>query len=692
MENIPNPFDLIRAADYSDLQIKDFWVDFKGQELQALLEPTSKTSMHILGGKGSGKTHLMRYCSYPVQKLRFSSNSIDGLVDQGYIGIFLRANTLDTGKFSGKGQDTEKWGTLFNYYFELRLVENLILTLMDLSKLDGKLELELNSLASDVVLLLDEQPAEKPNTLAGLLEFIISLRKAVDLSVNNCVFTRTLNVKILLSPGSLLFGVPALVTKRLKKLEKLRFIYLVDEVENLTIEQQKFLNTLIRHSLEPCSFRLGARLYGIKTLSNYGTDEENKEGSEFKALHLDQILRSKGEAFKEFSRELCAKRLEDGGFANKPGEQKGLKDLLQSFFETYSSENYYYSHTKELVGAAKSSERPYFKKLRDQLHSKNTNNAVATVTEAKKIISLLSVHEHPLIEKANIFMLYQDWYRGKNLIESAELISEECRSFLAGEPGRHKTLYGHFAIDLLAQLYRDYKQAPTPLYAGFDSFVRMSACVPRNLLVILQNVYKWASFNGDRPFRDGPIPIPTQSEAVIQSAGFFFDEDARPGADVPSVQRAVERLAEYLREVRFSSKPVEVSPLAFSLDVSKLSETAKYNLKRAENWSYIFRHPKGRPNANSKRVDEKYQLNPMLSPKWDLPVSVRGDVRLPHGVAEAIFGTLDSSDFQKELNEATSGMKAPNFGKSRVQLTRQHTEVASTNKTLSLNFGDDDAI
>lgn len=82
----------------------------------------------------------------------------------------------------------------------------------------------------------------------------------------------------------------------------------------------------------------------------------------------------------------------------------------------------------------------------------------------------------------------------------------------------------------------------------------------------------------------------------------------------------------------------------------------------------------------------------MLSPKWDLPVSVRGDVRLPHSVAEAIFGTLDSSGFQKELNEATLGMKAPNFGKSRAQLNRPHMEELFTNGTLSLNFGDDDAI
>ncbi len=218
----------------------------------------------------------------------------------------------------------------------------------------------------------------------------------------------------------------------------------------------------------------------------------------------------------------------------------------------------------------------------------------------------------------------------------------------------------------------------------------MSACVPRNLLVILQSVYKWAAFNGDRPFREAPIPISTQSEAVIQSAGFFFDEDARPGADVPNVQLAVERLAEYLREVRFSSKPVEVSPLAFSLNASELSDKARYILKRAENWSYIFRNPRGRPSANSQRMDEKFQLNPMLSPRWDLPVSVRGDVRLSAKVAEAIFGDVSSEAFQVELSEATAGMKAPAFAKSKPLVVEKSAETShETSTNLTLDFGAD---
>ncbi|MBD9399095.1 hypothetical protein [Pseudomonas sp. PDM11] len=686
-----NPFDLIRAADYSDKQISDFWVDFKGGGLQSLIEPKSAISKHILGGKGSGKTHLMRYCSYPVQKLRLPNGSIEDLAAEGYVGVFMRANTLDTGKFSGKGQDSEKWGALFNFYFELRLVENLISTLIEISSLDEHVATALDGLTSQIISLLDEKPKIYiPTRLSELLEYFVSLRKSVDFSVNNCVFTRRLDVEICLSPGSLLFGVPSLVSKNVAALRGVRFIYLIDEVENLTKEQQRFINTLIRHSVEPCTFRLGARLYGIKTLANYGTDEENKEGSEFKALYLDQIMRQNSVAYKEFSRQLCAKRLIDAGLIAEAADSSRTKDRLQAFFEVLNSDNYYESHTKSLVGNTASKDRPYFKRLRDQLITKSETRRALTGAQADQIVKILSVEQYPLLEKANIFMLYQDWYRGKDLLDSAKTIANESKKLIAGENSRAKTLYGHFALDLLAQLYRDHRQQTSPMYAGFDSFVRMSACVPRNLLVILQSVYKWAAFNGDRPFREAPIPISTQSEAVIQSAGFFFDEDARPGADVPNVQLAVERLAEYLREVRFSSKPVEVSPLAFSLNASELSDKARYILKRAENWSYIFRNPRGRPSANSQRMDDKFQLNPMLSPRWDLPVSVRGDVRLSAKVAEAIFGDVSNEAFQVELSEATAGMKAPAFAKSKPLIVEKPAETShETSTNLTLDFGAD---
>ena len=99
--------------------------------------------------------------------------------------------------------------------------------------------------------------------------------------------------------------------------------------------------------------------------------------------------------------------------------------------------------------------------------------------------------------------------------------------------------------------------------------------------------------------------------------------------------------------------------------VNYLCKNSKIIIKLAENWSYILWIPRGRPNPNTQRIDAKYQLNPMLSPKWDLPISRRGDVRLNNDLVEAIFGESTDDAFKKVCGKKLAGLKAPKFGTSK---------------------------
>jgi hypothetical protein len=67
-EPIDNPFSVTRAADFTDEQIDQYWVDLAdgGGGFLELIKPRSAMPMLILGGKGSGKTHIMRYLSFRV--------------------------------------------------------------------------------------------------------------------------------------------------------------------------------------------------------------------------------------------------------------------------------------------------------------------------------------------------------------------------------------------------------------------------------------------------------------------------------------------------------------------------------------------------------------------------------------------------------------------------------------------------
>ena len=127
-----NPFNITKAVDFSDQEINDYWVDISsGDGFTGLAKPTSPMPMLILGGKGSGKTHLMRYFSYPLQCIRHSRKMCSaGIKNDKYIGVYLRCSSLNSLRFREKGQREEMWEEVFAYYMELWLSQLMLGTVL----------------------------------------------------------------------------------------------------------------------------------------------------------------------------------------------------------------------------------------------------------------------------------------------------------------------------------------------------------------------------------------------------------------------------------------------------------------------------------------------------------------------------------------------------------------------------------
>ena len=122
IQKATNPFAITKASHFTDLEILQNWVDISNERgFIDILKPTSHMPMIILGGKGSGKTHLMRYFSYTLQELRNADDVIKGITEDGYIGFYLRCSGINSFRFQGKGQSHEAWASVFAYYFELWL-------------------------------------------------------------------------------------------------------------------------------------------------------------------------------------------------------------------------------------------------------------------------------------------------------------------------------------------------------------------------------------------------------------------------------------------------------------------------------------------------------------------------------------------------------------------------------------------
>jgi hypothetical protein len=650
-----NPFGVTKCDDFSDEEIYQFWIEPAGVSAIHLLQPTRLMPMQVIGGKGSGKTHLLRYFSRPVQLMRQGTAPSRLGTQQEFIGIYVKCDSLNASRFSGKGQQEDIWSAVFQYFLDLWLAQILLSQLPNLSL---SVQQEIASRASD---LFDEPPPDTPQTLEHLVRLLRGLQRDIDVAINNLPLTRKLDVRIKAGPSRLTFGLPHILGKAVAELRNTVFLYLLDEIENFDEQQQKYVNTLIRHRKGTCSFRVGSRLYGIKT-NNTLEGETNRRGSEFDVLELDSHWLRAREKYIDFCERLCIRRLQAYGHFSTKLRDDTIRRQLHDAFEEPSSARFYQDYTATLVSKYEDSDRPYFRKLRDQLARFAVGNrrlGVLSNDDVRDIIRRLQRTPYPLLEKLNVFLLYKAWAKRTNLQKASESINKQSVAFVQSggrKPKEYVSTYQHFSGDLLAQLTRETNFKVR--YLGIDTFIRMSSGLPRNLLIILKNAYDWAIFNDEQPFAGKPISIDSQERAVVESCSWFFEE-ARPEQNAEHVQRSVDRLATLFREIRYSDKPSECSLSTFSCPSQGTDETSKQSLRLAEDWSMLIRHVRGQKDRNSQRVDQKYQLSPMLAPRWDLPISRRGALALTAEEVNLIFGRAAEAEFVSMKETRIQRMNVP---------------------------------
>jgi hypothetical protein len=228
-----NPFELSKASNFSVTEVLDYWVDIMEDKggLMSVLQPKQITPMMLLGGKGSGKTHLLRYCSAPVQAARHQNKLAEAIRREGFIGIYVPTEALNPHRFAEKGQSAAAWADIFAMYFELWLVTALLETVIDhvIDEIDDASQAEL---ATAIANLFDEDVSEEFGTLTGGLEYLVRVRKKIDIVVNNSSLRGNLDgLTVPFTHGKLIYGVPQALENLLSFMPGKTVVYLIDEAE-----------------------------------------------------------------------------------------------------------------------------------------------------------------------------------------------------------------------------------------------------------------------------------------------------------------------------------------------------------------------------------------------------------------------------------------------------------------------------
>jgi len=669
MSEIKNPFALTRAVDLTDEQINKLWVDLdtEGGFFQKT-KPSSLMPMIIMGGKGSGKTHLMRYYSFSNQRLRASPGALlDQIGKEKYVGIYVRCSGLNASRFSGKDQSAERWIALFAYYNELWFAQILLATTEEFLAACGLAWPDAPAICGEFCKLFDTPFARQPKTVAEFREELRTLQRELDYQVNNAAFSRTVNVQLRTSRGKLIFGLPKIIAAAVPACAKLTFLYLIDEYENFDSEAQKYFNTLIREKEQPVSFKIGVKLFGLRTFKTLSGNEDLKQGSEWEKLTLDADLRDNQDVYRGFALNLCSTRLREF-FAEQDTSAAWHQAMraadLKGFFE--NEENLpedktpwgracekYRARPRPCIEMLGTKLRDYLGNVRDLGLKKESD--VAAVQEQ------LTFAPDLLLEKANTFLFYRAWSAREMLTDAAERIRRDCDAYHAGEKKGtlHENILGHYTGDLRDQFIRECGEKIG--YLGLETFTTMSHGIARNLLIILKHVYDWALFYGERPFNGHPISMRAQRAGVQDACDWFYKDAQITGEDSKFVTSGIGRICDLLQAIRFSDKPSECSLTTFSVDVDELDAQTRSVLTLSEQWSLLIRLADRRERNSGKPV-AKYQINYMLSPRFLLPLASRGNIHLSTEQARAIFGTEEVAAFGQVRGDVLRKMNAPFAG------------------------------
>ena len=285
-----NPFGSIRAAEYSDEQINSLWVDFENDLTSSILDLSGATPKYLFGGKGSGKTHILRYYSYLVARQREQNKTgIEVIQQLGALTVFYRCNHFGASKFSPLPEEQKQ--LVFQSYIEFTLFEAIIECLIDIKNTTHDQEFNNNKFLSEIRRNINHNSLSNVDTLESLKEWIFEKRNSIDRALNTFVFTRKIELfeSILLINNLFNFIKPAL-NQWLPSLNKFPLIFFIDEFENLEVEYQKVFNGFMRLANSDFSFRIATRPKGVRTTNINGLIENNLKGHEYLEVHLDDIL------------------------------------------------------------------------------------------------------------------------------------------------------------------------------------------------------------------------------------------------------------------------------------------------------------------------------------------------------------------------------------------------------------------
>lgn len=565
----------------------------------------ARKSVVLEGGRGCGKTALLRYLSYQSQFSPERSEVPDEALKT--IGLYLKADSQYFSGFTGAGFTDTQWQNVFEHALCLALAEQIVGSIQSLNasakragQWGGTDKLDFNDAAGGFV-------------TGGLPPGIDAFEKWLRTQRQN--LSRWFKSFDVAAPPELLplrEFLAELIGEARKKLPYLAnsvFAVYIDEYENLLEYQQKLLNTLIKSGEPPLIFHVAMKPNGMRTRKTTGP-ETIQEVADFRLIKLDDALAPQ---FKLFAAELFFFRLigEAGVHESEtPVSLEVLRDEHQ--IGTRLTDTAYQARVLAEMGRI----------LPGKTYAEIAREALADpvlLGRWKRLVTMALVQSKSSLT-AEDFLFESDpdasavcaallHQRSK----TPHLVLEELRKHVAGTSSKFRDAdwIHHFLVGTLLLLYLPYRQRSCPVYAGFDAFAKLSRTSVRHFLELCH--LSIGTYSQSRRLGDFNVAVDVQAKAAFSASQKFRKEVTGNGDQGNRLLAVVNFLGKLFRLSQARPSQSEAERTHFSILDDGVTGDSRSLLDEAVKWSVLLEEPETKVKGNRYESND-YVLNPIYAP------------------------------------------------------------------------------
>lgn len=555
------------------------------------------------GGRGCGKTTLLRYLSHATQLSPRRQITKDTLPKQ--LGLYLRADTRYLRAFQGDALEEGDWQKAFEHDLCLIIVGELLSSLKALTlpnRIAEFTEVQHVRLTSFTDFIGDA-PVEAP----ALLAHVKRLRNQLAMWLNNPedeAKPRFLPLKQVIT--ALIDDIRAQVPQ----LNGTVFFVFLDEYENLLPYQMRIINTYLKHSGDPLVFHVATKRNGMATRETL-SEERIQQSHDFNVFDVEAHLEPD---FQLFAAELFCFRLRKKGF--KVGPEAISTELLCSpsdLAQRREDEDYKrftVEAARRILPGRRGVEAARFVLTQGSLRNKLKQQLDEVLGRAEDSLraDLFLRDDAPIESVCTGALLHQ----GKD----PKMVLSELEKAALGQVSKFKTAdWSHtYFQGCLYYLYLP-QQKPCILYAGFDSFLSISKENARHFLELCHLAMLNVELTAEGDIM--PVEPELQAAAARTASAVFMKETQGSGQYGNRLFHVANTLGQIFRLSHARPSQSEAERTHFSVSSGQLSEEASTILSECIKWSVLF-EVKETKVKDTKLSYADFVLNPIFAPHFGI--------------------------------------------------------------------------